>query len=323
MLEAKNRCYPTDIRVTESSAEINLQSLLDHTSNRIVESQMPVFDSLPESEKEFVLIGKWGFDGSTGHSEYKQKFSDSEIDDSSLFVTSYVPLQLICKSNTSDEPIIWKNPRHFLSRWCRAIRFQFTKESKEISIQEKTHFKSQIDELVPTLVVINGREIKISYTLQLTMVDGKVCSALSDLSTSRCYICGATPKEMNDLNKCLNKVPDASKFEFGLSPLHSYIRFFEYFIHVSYRMNIKKWQARSAEDKASVAQRKEFIQQQFREKLGLIVVKPRSGGSGTSNNGNSACKFFHNSEISAEVTGIRKDLIDRCKSPSAKSFIRI
>lgn len=164
---------------------------------------------------------------------------------------------------------------------------------------------NQIDELVPTLVVINGRDIKISHTLQITMVDGKVCSALSDLSTSRCYICGATPKEMNDLNKYLNKVPDASKFEFGLSPLHSYIRFFEYFIHVSYRINIKKWQVRSAEDKASVAQRKEFIQQ-----LGLIVDKPRSGGSGTSNDGNSARKFFHNSQISAEVTGIRKDLID-------------
>lgn len=122
VFEAKTRCYPTDIRVTESSAEMNLQSLLDHTSNRIVESQKPVFDSLSESENEFVLIGKWGFDGSTGHSEYKQKFSDSAIDDSSLFVTSYVPLQLICKSNTSDEPIIWKNPRPSSTRWCRPIK---------------------------------------------------------------------------------------------------------------------------------------------------------------------------------------------------------
>lgn len=87
------------------------------------------------------------------------------------------------------------------------------------------------------------------------MLADSLPETLSDLSTSRCYICGATPKKMNDLNKCLNKVPDASKFEFGLSPL---------------------------------------------------------GGSGTSNDGNSARNFFHNSEISAEITGIRKDLLDRC-----------
>lgn len=40
--------------------------------------------------------------------------------------------------------------------------------------------------------------------------------------------------------------------------------------------------------------------------------KPKSGGSGTSNDGNTARRFFLNSEISAEITGIKKDLLDRC-----------
>lgn len=33
--KAKERCYPADITITESSAEINLQSLLDHTLTRL------------------------------------------------------------------------------------------------------------------------------------------------------------------------------------------------------------------------------------------------------------------------------------------------
>ncbi|KAL4714695.1 hypothetical protein ACJJTC_012612 [Scirpophaga incertulas] len=51
---------------------------------------------------------------------------------------------------------------------------------------------------------------------------------------------------------------------------------------------------------------------QFRERLDLIVDKSRSGGSGTSNDGNTARKFFLNSAASAEITGLNKALIDRC-----------
>lgn len=97
------------------------------------------------------------------------------------------------------------------------------------------------------------------------MVDAKVTYALSDLYTSRCYICTATPREMNDLSKYFRKAPDASKFEFDLSPIHSYIRFFENIIHVFYKINFIKGQVRSAEDKASLGQSKEFIQQQVKK----------------------------------------------------------
>lgn len=44
----------------------------------------------------------------------------------------------------------------------------------------------------------------------------------------------------------------------------------------------------------------------------MIIDKPRSGGSGTSNDGNTARAFFANSAISAEITGLDKTLIDRC-----------
>ncbi|GBP64954.1 hypothetical protein EVAR_41370_1 [Eumeta japonica] len=45
---------------------------------------------------------------------------------------------------------------------------------------------------------------------------------------------------------------------------------------------------RSSDDKTLLAQKKQHVQQQFKQQLGLVVDKPRSGGSGTSNDGNTA-----------------------------------
>lgn len=113
------------------------------------------------------------------------------------------------------------------------------------------------------------------------------------------FICGANPKEMNDLDKCLKKEGNKEYFEFGLSPLHAKIRFFEYFLHLSYKSVIKIWQARCPEKKLKVLDQKLKIQAAFREKMGIMVDKPRDGGRGSSNDGNVARKFFSNPKLAA------------------------
>ena len=55
--------------------------------------------------------------------------------------------------------------------------------------------------------------------------------------------------------------------------------------------------------------RKTEIKAEFRSKMGLIVDQPRVGGCGTSNDGNTARKFFKHPDISANITGIDKDVI--------------
>lgn len=310
ILSSKKARYPDNISVDESYAEVDLQSLLDNTASSILELQADVVQTVTEdSTKNLLLIGKWGFDGSTGHSEYKQKFSNADLDDRSLFVTSYVPLQLVAQI---DGQIIWKNPRPSSTRYCRPIRFQFKKETTELSIKEEQYFKEKISQLRPTEISIFNRKILITHSLHLTMVDGKVCNALSESSSTKCYICGAKPKEMNDVGKCLSKEVDKKFYEFGLSPLHSYIRFFEYFLHISYKLEAKMWQVRDAEMKISVLARKTKIQKEFREKMGIIVDKPRDGGRGSSNDGNIARKFFGNTALSSEITGIDERLIHKC-----------
>lgn len=135
-----------------------------------------------DSIENLVLIGKWGLDGSTGYSEYKQKFSNNDLDDKSLFVTSYVPLQLISKSGNK---IIWKNPRPSSTRYCWPIRFQFQKETSQLSINEERYFKEKINPLKRSVIFIHNRNINVEHSLQLTMVNGKVCNALTESSSAK------------------------------------------------------------------------------------------------------------------------------------------
>jgi len=56
------------------------------------------------------------------------------------------------------------------------------------------------------------------------------------------------------------------------------------------------------------------IQKEFREKMGIIVDKPRDDGKGSSNDGNVARKFFSNPKLVSKITGINENenLIYRC-----------
>ena len=110
---AKEECLPSPENwlVTDYSAEVTLQDLLDHTTRRIFEVV-----SLNEADfeiKQFKLICKVGFDGTTGQSVYKQIRSDNQerdvVFESCLFVTCMVPLQLSGKTEANEEIILWKN----------------------------------------------------------------------------------------------------------------------------------------------------------------------------------------------------------------------
>ena len=96
--KAKKRCYPSVVytTVSELCAQIELQALIYHATSRIIQLQADVIDILnPEIMQKLVLHCKWGCDGSSGLSVYKQKFTEIGKSDESIFYTSLVPLQLI------------------------------------------------------------------------------------------------------------------------------------------------------------------------------------------------------------------------------------
>lgn len=69
------------------------------------------------------MFSKWGFDGASGQSRYKQMFQNRDADDSSVFKTTIVPIVLDCGS----QPYIsyWKNDKPSSTTLCRPIRLEF------------------------------------------------------------------------------------------------------------------------------------------------------------------------------------------------------
>ena len=58
--------------------------------------------------------------------------------------------------------------------------------------------------------------------------------------------------------------------------------------------------------------RKEFIQKLFRAEMGLSGDRPKTGGFGNSKDGNIVLRFFQNVDLSSKITGIDKDIMQRC-----------
>lgn len=225
--------------------------------------------------------------------------------DEYLYAICIVPLQL-----KFGETIAWQNPRPSSTRFCRPLKLLFEKESITLINREIEAVKIQIENIVPTKIATETATFNVNHKFVLTMIDGKTFSTVSDTSTQTCGICGATPKMMNDMKKLSTLKPKECLYEFGLSTLHAWIRCFECILHISYRLDQKKWQIRSIEDKQAMAERKKNIIDDMKNRMGLLVDIPKPG-FGTTNDGNSARRFFQNPGLASSITGIEEQLIKR------------
>lgn len=131
ILTAKRNCYPNkeSFEITDNQAEIKLEALLHLTAKRLCQLQEEVLNSF--ASNRLTLICKWGLDGSSGQSNYRQ-LTRENISDSSVFIILLVPLQL--RDNKDDTKILWQNPVPSSTRFCRAIKFIFGKETTELTV---------------------------------------------------------------------------------------------------------------------------------------------------------------------------------------------
>lgn len=247
--KAKQECCPANefINIDETSASITLQAILDHTVVRLLQTIDPSTQKLVEG-KSLTLISKWGCDGSSGHSQYKQRFQKQGVTDEFLFLISFVPLKLYITDHT--QTVVWQNPRPSSTRYCRPIAFLFEQETAALAKRECDKIQIQIDNLHPTTYTNTTIEHKLLHT----MIDGKMVNILTDTKGSaNCYICGAKPSEMNSL--VLKKPIQSENYGYGLSTLHAWIKTFECLLHIAYRLTLKVWAVREPH-KAEFARRK-------------------------------------------------------------------
>ena len=145
-----------------------------------------------------VLTCKWGFDGASGQSEYKQKFKDFESD-ANLFCVTLVPLDL-----SFGVVSVWRNERPSSTRFCRPLMLLFAKESYDLLRSVKEKWEAQISQLESLTVQMNEGseslfELKCDFKMVLSMIDGKASNAITGTTSSQsCSICGATPIYMKN-----------------------------------------------------------------------------------------------------------------------------
>ena len=148
---AKEKCYPAGVTVTNERAEVPLQSLLAHTATRLVQLQEPVIRQVAGmgGSVELELLCKWGYDGSSSQSQYKQS---GVSDDSQVFHTSLVPLQLL-RGNS----VIWQNRTPSSNRFCRPLKLEYVRETKEVNVSEDVYWNDQICKLQAHTVRLNNK----------------------------------------------------------------------------------------------------------------------------------------------------------------------
>lgn len=304
---AKNQCYPQNefVRVSEMGFKIDLQAILDLTTKRLVETFPNQFAL---QTQKLRLISKWGFDGASGQSSYKQKFQDPNADDSSIFITTLVPIVL--RDEEKPEIVHWQNLKPSSTTHCRPIRLEFQKETRLFTLRVNSEIHQEIDSLRPTIINNENFCMEVTHELHCTMIDGKVCNHLSNNRSSQsCFICKASPKQMNKLHLIYDRPKNIEFYKFGLSTLHAWIRFMENVLHVSYNMSFEKWRVDKKEHKKAHKLRKREIQAEFK-KTGLKIDYVLQG-KGTSNDGNTARRFFRDCDTTAKITGFNVQLLKR------------
>lgn len=311
---AKSSCCP-DFKVSETSASTELQDILDHTAQRILKIDQVEKSVLENNKTKLELIVKYGCDGTSGFTQYKQAFTEARSGEgNSVFVICMVPLFLRFSEHRNEEITFWENKYPSSTKLCRPIRFIFEKETSELIKCEMSNIQKQARKLAPVRIVVEGREIFVNFTLHSTMLDGKVRQVLTDtVSSQRCSICAATPTEMNQIELVLKKPPKTHAYLFGLSTLHAWIRNMEWVLHLSYKVlaNVKKYNERlTIEEKARIRDKKNNVIDGIKKELNILVDTVKQS-AGNTNDGNTARKFFRNYSKVAEITGIKEEFIKR------------
>ena len=182
-----------------------------------------------------------------------------------LNATQMVPIRLVAKCG-SEEIILYNNERANNHHSSRPVRLAFETENSASIQVENERLKQEISNLEKFELSENPM-VTIEFKGFLTMVDGKVVSALTNQNTCKCNICDKSGAEM-----ARNEGPfppvSQERLQYGASPLHFGLRTFESLLHIAYKQDVKMFKVRNPDDKATVAQRTATVKSAFEQELG-------------------------------------------------------
>jgi hypothetical protein len=281
---AKKEHYPVNIHVNEQQASVPLKNLIKHTLNGIMDVDQHLIEKklceLQDKEvHELIFKASYGMDGSSGYSNYNQKYStiSQDTDDSHLFVCSFIPLQLC----TIDGDIIWQCPSPSSVRFCRPISMTYSHESDKIVIDTRNELQKQIDELGAfEFELKSAKKLLISSKLILCLIDGKVLKVITEtVSYQRCMMCSCTPKDFNVMENWSNGnfTPRDSNLQHGFQELHFKLRSYDSILTLAYK-NPKSLQNFSAlNQKEAFELNKAEINSNIKTHMGITITNFNEG----------------------------------------------
>lgn len=128
---------------------------------------------------------KYGCDGTSGFTQYKQAFTEARNDDgNSVFLICMVPRFLRFSDQGHQQITFWENKYPSSTKLCRPIKYLFENESCNLIKSKIDDIQNQTRKLLPAKIVVQGQEIVVHFTLHCTMVDGKVRQVLFDMQSN-------------------------------------------------------------------------------------------------------------------------------------------
>lgn len=194
VLDEKKKCYPNNCIYAEESFSVSVYDLLDHTLKRLLESIINHGGINNLVGDNLIFKFKYGFDGTTSNSGYKQNFCDKSQSDSFLFNAFLCPLSL-----QVDNKIIYENKSPGDSKLCRPLLIKYARETEQLTKEVANKIKIDLETCTPFTLLFKNESMEKKFNVTLlpasTMLDGKAMNAITgNAATTRCRICKNTFK---------------------------------------------------------------------------------------------------------------------------------
>ena len=313
----KNVLRPDGTVITETRASVPVQNLLQHTLERMVESEsLDIDKKLAETGISGVISCQmtcsYGYDAATGQRPYKQAYEQNDNEttsDESLFACVLNPLILA----NDDGICLWKNGIPQSPLFVRPIILEFARETEEYVMTVHRQLQNEIAALQPIRVTTaGGYELEIRANMLLTMIDGKIFNYLGGTNSQQCPVCEADRTQMNTESNVGTAVfrPKATNLKFGLQPLHGWIKVARHLFNLGYSKPGHDQGLKGDEAKTLKLATKKKIQREFLRK-GLRIDFPSQFGYGSSMDGNTARRAFKDLKEFARILDVKEELVTR------------
>lgn len=233
-----------------------------------------------------TLYATAGPDSATGFSHYNMARNLAK--DDSLLSEHFMSLML----KTEQGEVVWRNPNPQSDCFCRIRSMSWVKESDSITKNFFEQFFTEVDDINnnPISVEVGGATLNITMSALYTMIDGKVANAIvGNRDTHACPLCA-------------NGADD----RIGPSYFHSRLNSVEWLIRMAAKKSVEGHPALTHPEVKAKAR---HMADQLEACFGMNINRPKIGGSGSSNTGNTARRLLSDPARFSEVLGIDEKLV--------------